>query len=97
MSNVIARFSPVSALVALNCFLAVCYIGLVASSLSYATLEVQFSQSVKNDEASVATLDTQYLAALEAVTASNYVALGYAKPVAESFVPGAPETAVNFH
>jgi len=60
-------------------------------------LEVQFSQSVKDDEASVATLDTQYLAALQAITSSNYLTLGYAKPVAESFVPSAPVTALNFH
>lgn len=96
MRNYLSKISPVRALIALNCLLGVSYIALVAFSMSYAALEVEFAQSVKNDEASVATLDTSYLATLKQVTLSNYAAEGYVKPVAEIYVPGAPQTALNF-
>ena len=95
MSNRLRNWSPLSALVMGNVGLVLVYLGLVAFSMSYAALEVQSAQSVKGEEAQVATLDTQYLAAIAAVTESDPAALGYAAPVATLFGPGTPATAIN--
>ncbi len=67
--------------------LAITYIGLIAVVMSYAVLTVEFSQSVRNDEATVATLESQYLTAIARITATDYAAAGYTKPIAETFVP----------
>ncbi len=75
--------------------LGVVYIGLIAVAMSYAALTVEFSQSVKNDEATVATLDAQYLAAIASITNTNYRAEGYAAPIAQIFVPAADMTALR--
>ena len=85
----IHRFSlsPVSLAVALVATLGVAYIALVAVVMSYAALTIEFSQSVRNDEAAVATLESQYLAVVEAITTIDYAGAGYGKPVAEIFVP----------
>lgn len=98
MSNVlrIGSWSPVSALLALNGTLVVVYLGLIAIAMTYATLEVEFTQYTKNDEAAVATLEASYLGALSTITTTDYAQLGYAQPINEVFVPGAPQTAVNF-
>jgi hypothetical protein len=99
MSNTlrIGSWSPLSALVALNGAFIVIYLGLIATAMTYAALEVQFTQFTKNDEAAVATLEASYLASTASLTSVNYTALGYANPVAEIVVPGAPQTAINFH
>ncbi|MGH7174872.1 MAG: hypothetical protein ACREGR_00750 [Minisyncoccia bacterium] len=89
------NWSLLSGLVAGNIVLALTYLGLVAFSMSYAALEVEFAQSVKNDEATVALSDVQYLSMLQTVTASDPAASGYVKPIAELFVPAAPATAIN--
>ncbi len=75
--------------------LAVAYVGLIAVVMSYAALTVSFSQSVKNDEAAVATLESQYLAAVASITGIDYIAAGYASPVAEVFVPTEDATALR--
>ena len=76
-------------------FLLVAYIGLIAVVMSSAVLTVEFSQSVKNDEAAVAVLEGQYLSVVARITGSNYVAEGYAKPLAKTFVRAESVTALR--
>lgn len=66
--------------------LLVAYIGLIAVVVSYAALTVEFSQSVKDDKATVATLESEYLTGVAHITSTNYAAEGYAIPVAQIFV-----------
>ena len=73
----------------------VAYIGLIAVVMSYAALTVEFSQSVKNDEAAVAVLEAKYLASVARVTNTDYRAEGYAAPVAKLFVPVKSVTALR--
>lgn len=55
--------------------------------MSYAALTVEFSQSVRNDEATIAVLEGHYLATVARIANTDYIAAGYAKPLAEVFVP----------
>ncbi len=75
--------------------LTVTYIGLIAVVMSYAALTVEFSQSVKNDEAAVAMLESQYLTSVANITNTNYSAEGYAPPIAQIFVPATAVTALR--
>lgn len=75
--------------------LLVAYIGLIAVVMSYAALTVEFSQSVKNDEAAVAVLEGQYLAGVAHLTSIDYAAEGYAKPTAKVFVRTESVTALR--
>lgn len=75
--------------------LVVSYIGLIAVVMSYAALTVEFSQSVKNDEAAVAMLESQYLDNVTRITNTNLTAEGYAKPVAQIFVRAQSATALR--
>lgn len=75
--------------------LLVAYIGLIAVVISYAAFTVEFSQSVRNDEAAVAVLEQQYLANVARITGMDYLAAGYAKPKIETFVPATNATAVR--
>ena len=74
---------------------AVAYIGLIAVVMSYATLTVSFSQSMKNDEAIVAVLESEYLAHIAAIESLDYHTAGYMTPVAETFVPTKSMTALR--
>ena len=76
-------------------FLIVSYIGLIAVVMSYAALTIEFSQSVKNDESVVATLEKNYLSTVADITTTNYVAAGYSLPVATVFVPAKSVTALR--
>lgn len=75
--------------------LLVAYIGLIAVVMSYAALTVEFSQSVKRDEAAVAILESRYLASVASITNTNYLAEGYAAPTAQIFVPARSVTALR--
>lgn len=88
MHNLRSRipFSPLSLCYGAVGILLVTYIGLIAVVMSYAALTIEFSQSVKNDEAAVAVLEGQYLADVSEITGTNYLAEGYTKPVARAFV-----------
>ena len=79
-------FSPVSLCFGVVAVLGVVYIGLIATVMSYAALTVEFSQSVRNDESKVAMLEDQYLANVAKITTTDYLAEGYALPVAKIFV-----------
>ncbi|HUY62203.1 MAG TPA: hypothetical protein VMV50_00185 [Candidatus Paceibacterota bacterium] len=87
--------SPVSLCTGLVAVLGVAYIGLIAVVMSYAALTIEFSQSVRNDESKVATLEAQYLATVAKITDTDYATAGYAKPVAEVFVPAKSVTALR--
>lgn len=75
--------------------LAVSYIGLIAVVMSYAALTVEFSQSVKNDGAAVAVLESQYLVAVAQITNTDYSKEGYVMPRDEVFVPKKSATALR--
>jgi len=88
-------FSLVSLSGGLVAVLAITYIGLIAAVMSYAALTIEFSQSVKSDEASVATLEEQYLAAVAQITSTNYIAEGYVVPSTQIFVKAQSATALR--
>ena len=75
--------------------LLVAYIGLIAVVMSYATLTVEFSQSVRNDESAVAVLEGRYLAGVLQITNIDYATEGYAKPSAKAFVRAESATALR--
>ncbi|MCX6787370.1 MAG: hypothetical protein NTY93_02500 [Candidatus Kaiserbacteria bacterium] len=75
--------------------LIVAYIGLIAIVMNYAALTIEFSQSVRNDESTVATLEGQYLSAVAQITNTNYAAAGYALPFTKIFVPAKSVTALR--
>lgn len=76
-------------------FLLVAYIGLIAVVMSYAALTVEFSQSVRNDGATVAILESEYLSSVARVTGTDYVSAGYTKPINETFVRTRSMTALR--
>ena len=75
--------------------LLVAYISLIAIVMSYASLTVESTQSVKNDESIVATLEAAYLAAVADITISDYHREGYAPPTITTFVRGKSVTALR--
>jgi len=97
MRNLLSRlpFSLVSLTAGTVVVLGVVYIGMIAMVMSYAALTVEFSQSVKNDEAALATLESQYLANVAHIQAIDYHTIGYAAPVAKIFVPATSMTALR--
>ncbi len=88
------RFSPVSLAGGAVGVLVVVYIGLIAVVMSYAALTIEFSQSVRNDESSVAALEQEYLAMVSKIMATDYTA-EYAPPVAKTFVRAKSVTALR--
>lgn len=89
------RFSVLSICSSVVAVLMVSYIGLVAVVMSYAALTVEFSQSVRNDESTVAVLESEYLADAARIASTDYSAAGYAKPLAEVFVRAQGATALR--
>jgi len=75
--------------------LAVVYLGLIAVVMSYAALTVEFSQSMKNDEAGVAVLESAYLNHVSQIQGLDYHSVGYVTPLAKTFVPGTNVTAMR--
>ncbi len=88
-------FSLVSLTTGAVMVLAVIYVGLIATVMSYATLTVGFSQSVKNDEAALAILEGQYLSSMARIESLDYSTEGYTRPLAKIFVPATGATAVR--
>lgn len=88
-------FSPVSIAAGVVAALAVAYIGLIAVIMSYAALTVEFSESVRGQEAAVAALESAYLAEVSRITNLDYHALGYAVPARQSFVQEVSGTALR--
>ncbi len=75
--------------------LLVAYIGLIATVVSYAALTIEFSQSVRNDEAEVAALESMYLNNVERIATTDYIADGYIRPSVTKFVPAKSATALR--
>lgn len=88
-------FSMVQFSLGLVAVLAVTYVGLIAVVMNYAALTVEFSQQMKNDEASLAQLESQYLSSVARIESLDYRTLGYAKPESKNFVPSASQTALR--
>ncbi len=89
MSNSVALrlpYAPTTLAAGLVGLLVVAYLALIAVVMSYAALTVEFSQSLRNDEATVAALESRYLARVAEITSIDYTAAGYEKPVAQTFV-----------
>jgi acyl-coenzyme A synthetase/AMP-(fatty) acid ligase len=75
--------------------LAVMYIGLIAIVMSYAAMTIEFSQSVRNDEATVASLEAEYLNTVARITNIDYTTVGYTIPMVKVFVPKKSATALR--
>jgi len=88
-------FSLTALCSALVAVLAVVYIGFIAVVMNYAALTIEFSQSVRDDESVVATLEGQYLSVVSEITRIDYSLAGYALPVAKIFVPAESVTALR--
>ena len=99
MPNVLRTFSlPFSVtqiLFGINGILVVGYLALIAVVMSYAALTVEFSQSVRSDEAAVAALEAQYLDKVAEVSNVDTAALGYTKPESVAFVKAESGTALR--
>jgi hypothetical protein len=97
MRNTLHRlpFSPVKVAVWSVAGLGVTYIALIAVVMSYAALTIEFSQSVRNDEAAVGALESQYLASVAQVTNTDYAAQGYVVPTVQTFVKAKSATALR--
>lgn len=87
--------SPVGLCVGIVATLSVIYLVLIAVVMTYAAITISFSQSVRNNEAAVATLETQYFSEIAVINNSNYAAMGYTKPLAEVYVPATRVTALR--
>lgn len=88
-------FSPLPLVSGVVAVLTVAYIGLIAVVMSYAALTVEFSQSVRNDKATVAMLESEYLAGVAHITDIDYTKAGYALPTDKIFVPAKSVTALR--
>lgn len=63
--------------------------------MSYATITVEFSQSVRNSVSDVAELESKYLSAVTNITNADYTNEGYSKPLSEVFVSVKSVTALR--
>ncbi|MCR4334085.1 MAG: hypothetical protein NUV60_03705 [Patescibacteria group bacterium] len=88
-------FSPLALCYGAAGILLVVYIGLISVVMGYATLTVEFSQSVKDDGAAIALLEGEYLASVARITGTDYVVEGYAKPLSILFVRSESSTALR--
>lgn len=75
--------------------LMVTYIGLIAVVMTYATITMEFSQSMKNDEAAIALLESHYLSGVAHVESLDYRTVGYTVPMVKMFVPATSVTALR--
>ena len=75
--------------------LLVVYIALIAVVMTYATLAIEFSQSIQNDKSSVAVLEAEYLASVSRLTTTDFAAAGYVTPSATHYVPTKSATALR--
>jgi hypothetical protein len=89
------RVSPLALCTGAVGVLLVVYIGLIAVVMSYASLTIEFSQFIKNDESGVAVLEAQYLSSIREITTIDYIADGYTTPLIKSYVPAKSGTALR--
>lgn len=95
MPNFRLPMSPISIAALSVGTLTAAYLALIAVVMTYAALTIEFSQSIRSDEAQVASLEAQYLSGVEQVTNTDFASAGYAKPIAETFVPSHGATALR--
>lgn len=88
-------FSFTSLCTGIVAVLAVVYIGLIAMVMSYAALTVEFSHSVKSDQAALAALESEYLSRVQHIQTIDYRAIGYSAPIRKTFVPAMSQTALR--
>ncbi len=95
MHNFTSRipFSPTALSGGAVAILALVYVMLIAVVMSYAALTIEFSQSIRNNESTVAMLESTYLARVAEITAIDYIAEGYVKPISKVYVPAESVTA----
>jgi hypothetical protein len=94
MPDFMPRFSVVRSLMALVAVLVVSYIGLIAFVMSYAAVETDTAQSVRDESAQVSTLEVEYLDRSAALSIVDPSSLGYVTPRAKSFVAGPAQAAL---
>jgi uncharacterized membrane protein len=90
----VSRFSPVQWLSGVVVLLIVAYIGLIAFVMSYAAIETELAQSVRDSSAQVSVLEIAYLGKTASLAALDPAQLGYNAPVAKSFVAGSARAAI---
>lgn len=90
-----SRFSPLKLASSAVGALLVVYIGLIAVVMSYASLTIEYAESMKQVKSQVATLETSYLASVSRLTSADYHALGYAAPLSTTYVTGGGGTALR--
>ena len=87
--------SPVALAGGTFALFALVYVALIAVVMSYVALTIEFTQSVRNDEAAVASLEQQYLARVAEISTTDYTAMGYDKPTVQTYVPTESVTALR--
>ncbi len=95
MRNFRFPFRVVPSCYALIGVLVLSYIIAIAVVMSYATLTIEFTQSVRNDTSAVASLEKQYLSEVAALSTLDYTREGYAKPETKLFVRAKSGTALR--
>jgi len=88
-------YAPTNICAGIVALLVVVYLGLIAVVMSYAALTMEFSQSVRSDEAAVAALEARYLARVAEISTTDYALHGYHKPIAQTFVQAKSGTALR--
>ena len=94
MHSFLRNFSLVRWLGATVGSLVVLYIGLIAFVMSYAAVQTEMAQSVRDSSAQVSLLEIKYLDATTALTAVDPATLGYSAPIAKNFVDGPVRAAI---
>jgi hypothetical protein len=94
MRNFLRTFSPVQWLTGVVVALVVTYIGLIAFVMSYAAIQTETAQSVRDSSAEVSLLETQYFDKTSALGAIDPGSLGYSAPIAKNYALGPTRAAI---
>ncbi len=89
------HWSATTFLVWVASILLLVYIALISIVMTYATLTVEFAESVRDDQSAVASLEASYLEEVRALSSVDYRSLGFVEPKAKVFVKSAPVTALR--
>ncbi|MEJ0053339.1 MAG: hypothetical protein WDN10_01235 [bacterium] len=95
MRSVVHAFSLVQWLGGVVAVLVVAYIALIAFVMSYAAVQTETAQSVRDGSAQVSLLEIRYLEKTAALGAMDPASLGYSAPLAKNFVEGPARAAIN--
>lgn len=86
----------VSILSVVASILFVTYIALLAIVMTYGVIQTQSAQALSDTRATIGTLETNYLATIKKISATNPDALGFTKPSTVAYVSEAPRSKVSF-